>query len=333
MNLKTVLAALALFLTAGGLCAFSAVSAQLPTKMFDVPEEGLCFPFDGNAEEESGAVTGKLRGDPFFVEGRDGTPDGAIYFETEEDSVLLGLSDTEGSWTASFWVKASDVPHHVFLCSSLTGSLRLIQDNGTVGATMNGIIDRSVPYRVPPDTWTMLTFAYDDDSELTSVYINGEFFDCMYGWQTLGLTLLGNDAPEQKGWQSAPQYALDDVWFFGRMLSDAEILTLYETNTPPPPDSAPAESVEEEAPAPDPGEEAPAPDPEEAPEENVPEPESGAEDLPDDEEPDAEPEDPFEEAAPREPKPGAFAAMAVIILCALFLVWRGLRAIFGRSSR
>ena len=118
------------------------------------------------------------------------------------------------------------------------------------------------------------------------------------------------------------------------MLSDAEILTLYETNTPPPPDSAPAESVEEEAPAPDPGEEAPAPDPEETPEENVPEPENGgAEDLPDEEDPDAEPEDPFEEAAPREPKPGAFAAMAVIILCALFLVWRGLRAIFGRSSR
>lgn len=309
--LTAVLAAAVLTLSA------VSVSAVIPTSVFDIPEAGLWFRFDGNAEEASGAVSGTLRGDPGFVEGRDGTADGAIWFETEEQSVLLGLEDIEGNWTASFWVKSSGVPYHAFLCSSLTGSLRLIQDDGFVGATMNGIVDRSVPYKVPNDTWTMLTFAYDNDMELTSVYVNGEFIDGMYGWQTLGLTLLGNDAPEQKGWQSAPRYALDDTWFFGRLLTDGEIRTLYETNAVPFPEKE---------------EEPELPETEDETAEDTTEPETGPEE---DGEDAPEPEDdPVEEAETiRERKPGGFAAMGVILAAAIFLICAGARAIFGRSAR
>ncbi|MBO7404643.1 MAG: hypothetical protein J6V24_06745 [Clostridia bacterium] len=293
------------------------VSAALPTEVFDIPDGGLWFPFDGNAEEASGALTGKLRGNPGFVEGRDGTADGAIYFETEDQAVALQIDDIWGNWTASFWVKAYGAPYHAFLCSSMSGSLRVIQDNGRVGATINGVVDNSVPYNIPLDTWTMLTFAYDDDVECTSVYINGEFFDAMFGLQPLGLTLLGNDAPEQKGWQSAPNYVLDDAWFFGRLLTDTEIRSLYETNTVPLPEvTEPAETEPEEIP--------------ETPEEE------GTELATDGEEEDIDlPEiedSPTEENAVREPKPGAAAAMVVIALFALFLICAGARAIFGRSK-
>ena len=302
------------------------VSAALPTKAFDISESGLWFRFDGDAEEASGALTGKLRGSPGFVEGRDGTPEGAIYFETEEQAVALQIDDIEGNWTASFWVKADAVTHHSFLCSSITGSLRVIQDDGRVGATMNGIIDRSIPYTIPLGTWTMLTFAYDEDSECTSVYVNGEFRDGMFGWQTLGLTLIGNDAPEQKGWQSAPSYALDDTWFFGRLLSDEEILSLYETNTVPPPDKSGQEEPEPEPEdMPEPAEEIEA-DPEAAEEEDG----SGSD------EPFSDP-DPndvsLDENEPRELKPGGFAAMGVILVAALFLICAGARALFGRSKQ
>ena len=34
-----------------------------------------------------------------------------------------------------------------------------------------------------------------------------------------------------KGWQIAPMYAMDDVWFFGRALSEEEVLNLYKTNS------------------------------------------------------------------------------------------------------
>ena len=110
----------------------------------------------------------------------DGTADGAIYFETEDQAVALQIDDIWGNWTASFWVKPDAVTHHSFLCSSMTGSLRVIQDDGRVGATMNGIVDKSVPYQIPLGTWTMLTFVYDEELEYTSVYIDGEFFDGMY---------------------------------------------------------------------------------------------------------------------------------------------------------
>ncbi len=308
---KQIAAWTALFAVTALLC--KPVSAALPTQAIDMPESGLWFRFDGDAEEASGAVSGKLRGNPRFVEGRDGTEDGAIYFETESQSVALSIDDIEGNWTASFWVKSEGSSYHVFLCSSVTGSLRLIQDDGFVGATMNGILDRSVPYKVPTDEWTMLTFAYDDDIEVTSVYVNGEFLDGMYGWQTLGLTLLGNDAPEQKGWQSAPGYALDDTWFFGRLLSDEDIRTLYETNTVPLPE--PEEAPETEGPA---------------EEEDPPIEDEAAAEEPDGDE---EAEAPAEEAAVRERKPGAFAAMGVIVLAALFLTCAGARALFGRRSK
>ena len=299
------------------------VAAAFPTEAFDLPAGGLWFPFDGNAEEASGALTGKLRGSPPFVEGRDGTPDGAISFETEQQAVGLYLDDIEGNWTASFWVRPTAITKHSFLCSSMTGSLRVIQDNGLVGATMNGILDRSVPYQIPLDTWTMLTFAYDDDMECTYVYIDGVFFDGMYGYQTLGLTLIGNDAPEQKGWQSAPAYALDDAWFFGRLLTDEEIRTLYETNVPPPP----PEESEELTPA---AEIAPAEEIEAAAELEAAE-EIEPQDAGDEEPEDAD--DAPEENIPREPKPGGFAVMAVIALAALFLIIAGGRALFGRRTK
>ena len=290
----------------------SAASAALPTKPLDIPESGLRFRFDGDAEEASGALSGKLRGNPRFVEGRDGTPEGAIWFETEEQAVALQIDDIEGDWTAAFWVRVSGYPYHAFLCSSVTGSLRVIQDNGMVGATINGVVDNSVPYEIPRETWTMLTFAYDMNAEITSVYVNGEFVDAMFGEQTLAMTLLG-DAPEQMGWQSAPEYALDDAWFFGRLLSDAEILTLYETDAVPPP-----EKTAEPAPENEPAEE-PESDPEDAEEED------GDFDLtdPDDAAPD--------ENAVRERKPGAFAAMGVIVLAAAFLICAGVRAIFRKE--
>ncbi len=298
------------------------VSAELPTKTFDIPESGLWFRFDGDAEEASGALTGKLRGSPGFVEGRDGTPEGAIYFETEDQAVALQIDDVEGNWTASFWVKPDAVTKHSFLCSSITGSLRVIQDNGKVGATMNGIVDRSVPYQIPLDTWTMLTFAYDDDMELTSVYVNGEFFDGMYGWQTLGLTLIGNDAPEQKGWQSAPQYALDDTWFFGRLLTDEEILSLYETNTVPPPEEIVPSELSDAAEA------EPAGEAETEPEADEP---GDIWEAEDDEE-DVTEDSPAEESGTRAPKPGAYAVLILIPLAALFLICAGWRALFGRSK-
>ena len=321
---KTIAASLsALFLVTELFCA--SASAALPTKSVDLPSGGLHFTFDGDAEEASGAVSGRLRGDPRFAEGRNGEADGAIYFETDDQAVFLGIDDIEGNWTAAFWVRADGADRHVFLCSSMTGSLRMIQDDGMVGATMNGIVDRSVPYRIPTDEWTMLTFAYDDDMEITSVYINGEFFDGMYGWQTLGLTLLGNDAPEQKGWQSAPHYAMDEAWFFARLLSDDEIRTLYEDGEIPlPPEPEPETEPEpsETIPA-----ENPAAAPAEAAEEAAPDPEDAEEDF----------DDPLTDLSavdngPREPKPGAFAAMGAIVLCAAFLICAGWRAIFGRRA-
>ena len=70
MKKQSAAALSVLLLSAGLLCGASTVSAEIPTKPFDIPDGGLRFRFDGDAEEASGAVSGRLRGNPRFVEGR-----------------------------------------------------------------------------------------------------------------------------------------------------------------------------------------------------------------------------------------------------------------------
>ena len=180
--------------------------AEFPLEDLTLPAEGLHFGFNGDAKDDSGAVVGELVGEPTFVEGRDGTANGAVYLDDNEQYILLGRNVDAGNYTASFWAKVEDNTEHVFLCSSILGSIRIIHDGGVyVGSTINGVVDNISGYAAPRDEWVNLTFVYTGETETMDIYANGEFQDSVTGALPLPLTLIGNEATEQKGWQSLLQ--------------------------------------------------------------------------------------------------------------------------------
>ena len=200
--------------------------AEFDLEDFTLPESGVHFGFNGDAKADGDILTGELVGDPTFVEGRDGTANGAVYFDDNEQYIFLGKYVDAESYTASFWCKVEDNTEHVFLCSSILGSIRIIHDGGVVvGNTINGVVDNKSDYAAPRDEWVNMTFVYAN--EVMDIYANGELVGSLNGALPLPFTLLGNEATEQKGWQSYPFLTLDDAWFFPRAFTADEVKALY----------------------------------------------------------------------------------------------------------
>ena len=200
--------------------------AEFDLEDFTIPDTGVHFGFNGDAKDEFGNVTGELVGDPTFVEGRDGTANGAIYLDDNEQYVLIGKYVDADSYTAIFWCKVEDNTEHVFLCSSMLGSIRIIHDDAThVGSTINGVADNISDYAAPREEWVMMAFVYADEN--MDIYANGEYVASLGGALPLPFTLIGNEATEQKGWQSYPFLAIDDAWFYGRAFTADEVKNMY----------------------------------------------------------------------------------------------------------
>ena len=128
------------------------VLAEFDLEDFTIPDTGVHFAFNGDAKDEFGNVTGELVGDPTFVEGRDGTANGAVYLDDDTQYIFIGKYVDAESYTAIFWCKVEDNNEHVFLCSSILGSIRIIHDDGVhVGSTINGVVDHISDYEAPRD--------------------------------------------------------------------------------------------------------------------------------------------------------------------------------------
>ena len=97
---------------------------------------------------------------------------------------------------------------------------------------------------LPLGEWAMLTYTYTDGK--VSIYVNGVYPGVIEMEIPLPLTLIGGDAPADqggKGWQIDPKMSMDDLWIYGKALTEAEIMNLYTTNSAA---EEPAEEVVEE---------------------------------------------------------------------------------------
>lgn len=200
---------------------------------FTFPDTGVLFKFDGNADDAFGNLNGVMKGNITFTDGRDGTKNGAAVFDETDDFIELLKNDYAGDWTANFWVKKMENTQYSFLLMSMSYSVRLDQGgtDGCTGVSLHGVVDEITDIQVAIDEWTMLTFVHSQADSLVNIYINGEYMSGIFTTMPLPLTLLGNDSPDIKGWQSPLMAALDDVWLFGRAISESDITTLYKTGT------------------------------------------------------------------------------------------------------
>jgi len=230
---------LATILLTAGLLASSAVavSAAYELTPYDVPSNGVHFSFDGTYSTDNGELTGTPKGSVEFIEGRDGTAKGAVYFGEAEDYVELLKEDYYGNWTVSAWVRTDEVVSWAFLLHSMEGSVRPVTNDNILGESgvshHSTFSDYMFSSALPLGEWAMMTVTNDLENGVISLYIDGEFMENTEKSMPLPLTIIGGDSPDLHGWQVDQYMGVDDLWIYGRVLSAEDIAILYETGVAP----------------------------------------------------------------------------------------------------
>ncbi|MGB0713275.1 MAG: LamG domain-containing protein [Gammaproteobacteria bacterium] len=216
--------------------------------------------FDGTADDSVVGVAGTLQGDATYTTDRHGNSNSAVSLDGLGDYVSVAAGSDLGavsSWTISTWVNVS----------GFNGASRLYLMDTRGDATSgygpamfldptNGDDYRFKHFLSPPNTeasvdvtldvgdWHMLTLSYDETRSLsarTEFFLDGipqsgisftygpndpSFpFDLNHGWR------LGTFANAGAGSEYYFQGALDDMAFWNRSLSAAEVGELF-TSTP-----------------------------------------------------------------------------------------------------
>ncbi len=211
-------------------------------------EDGLVayYPFNGNANDESGNENHGTVSGAALTEDRFGQAQSAYYFDENNEirvphSSSINFNASQDSYSVNFWVKAEPAN------PSLAGGV-LIAKDGTPGYPfkiqshfnetyfVNAAVhdyDNNVGSGVRledfwDDRWHQITFIVDQPSDLISIYLDKELMEqtanntISAGHNTWDLT-IGN------GWAGDKPFNgyLDDISLYNRSLSEEEITSLF----------------------------------------------------------------------------------------------------------
>jgi hypothetical protein len=194
------------------------------------PEPVAYYPFNGNADDESGNGHHGTVDGATLVEDRFGRPDRAYGFDGIDD--LITVDDGEhpvqtGLLSVSLWLHASGAsPLRYFLEASGFG---VFQDGDHVGLAISVPATNNASGQMQTDTWVHFVGTYDGDT--ITAYIDGAFAESLVWPGPMGgagccLTLGGFVGEYWAG-------TLDDVRIFDVVLSQSEITALYNEQPSP----------------------------------------------------------------------------------------------------
>ena len=214
-------------------------------------EDGLVayYPFNGNAEDESGnGLNGTVNG-PALTSDRFEQPDRAYYFDGSggrgiDFGDVLDIND--GEFTISVWVKASDASERVIIGKGNSGSTRpaesgymiFVNDSGRYSLRYYDDQAQGVETGDPTnlqasESWDHLVYhlaRQGNDTTLT-LFVNGE----QVGTRTGSVGSSNSEAGLSLGYHnknSGPSYPflgkIDDLRIYDRALSEQEVSALYE---------------------------------------------------------------------------------------------------------
>ena len=210
-------------------------------------KEGLVayFPFNGNANDESGnGNDGKVYGATLTMD-RHGANDRAYDFDGKGDLIKTPSSQsisTMRSLSVTFWVKADKIQKPG---DGYTGLITIWNghggDNWGVWIFGDSICAIAIPQRqaaerklpiFPKELWHQIIYAHNESG--ASVYVDGKMVDRT---DRLQISLPQNDAPVIIGADSTNlarffSGQIDDVRIYNRALSEAEVKELYEFEKP-----------------------------------------------------------------------------------------------------
>ena len=226
--------------------------------------EGLVayYPFNGNANDESGNGNNGTVNGAMLTEDRFGNADSAYSFDGVDDYIEIldssSLSQFNNKITISFWMKISEFPtnagHEFYLLGKMYNNYPNIQGFHIALSTYpennpsNSLFFRAtdstnwgdwhigggVPFAdIPTNQYIHIIFMYGGNG--TEIYINGQLhtanddLDGRIGNNNESLT-IGFD-----GWDTTSKYYkgnIDDLRIYNRGLSDSEIRELYNIDNP-----------------------------------------------------------------------------------------------------
>ena len=209
--------------------------AQVPSY---VPTNGLVgyWPFNGNANDESGNGNNGTVNGAVLVSDRKGASNKAYSFDGINDVISIPDNSTFESnrHSISFWIKYSNLPSSRFDIlgkDNSSGNRQFIvqlESTGKVRTALftdstNAILDTREPLK--SSLWSHVVVAYD--SSYYEIYINGVSDTAMF---TKGNLLQASIPLNIGGTPSFNQYfkgEIDDVCFWNRALSSNEVNVLY----------------------------------------------------------------------------------------------------------
>ena len=215
-----------------------------------VPKEGLVgyWPFNGNANDESGNGNNGVVNDAMLTEDREGKANAAYYFNGQND-IKINLSNAPTSMTTiSCWIKSDEIENSTILSfynkSQYGKNQLLINVDKTISLKDNvvdwGIIPSST--KINTNEWQhlvirttlqnfqhhsaffingKLVFKHDPKENDYSSNLGQPFFDNVLG----NILNIGAGDPTVSN-----SYAgkIDDILLYNRFLTDEEIAGLYE---------------------------------------------------------------------------------------------------------
>jgi hypothetical protein len=212
-----------------------------------LPTNGLVgwYPFNGNANDESGLGTNGVINSALLSNDRFGNNNEAFYFNGTTSNIDLGINPSINSilndFSLSYWIKSEVNGGTIFANYSSQGgsSWRIaakINSNGTIGTgyliNPNWQSTNSSPYTITLNQWFHYTFTRSGGS--TNIYINGILIS-NNSLSTAQLnnptfpaatTKIGFNFPSSGG-SDYFKGILDDIGIWNRALTQEEITALY----------------------------------------------------------------------------------------------------------
>lgn len=232
-----------LFLTVFMVGLVATMNAQIPTN-------GLVgsWPFNGNANDESGNGNNGTVSGASLTTDRFGNPNLAYSFDGENDYIAIApssLVDNETAATLSFWIKRDvnddyGLPIHTGNQGCLNTQVK--KDSVLVAVCTNSSYDGSAPTEfavkwtyIQQSQWNHIILSYDGAAKNLKIYLNGilsketfaegNIWSPQSSYLAFGVYyLFGN--PNHGYYKGI----LDDVMLYNRALSENEIKNIYTHN-------------------------------------------------------------------------------------------------------
>ncbi len=231
----------ALCMTAG--CSDSSGPGETQAEYPDIPGLVAFYQFDGNLEDSSvNGLDATGTAGIAYVNDHNGVASSAVLVAGAGDTIMVdnrGVFDFVGGFTVAGWIMPG-LGGTMYGCVVDKGYAEGDWSVGTNGVDSPAVkplyfyvgththsfdADDSVP--VGQDIWTHFACSFNDTTNVARLYVNG----AIAAVDTYAVDISASGRNLRIGsshWADGYQGAIDQIALFGRVLTDAEVLELYD---------------------------------------------------------------------------------------------------------